>query len=370
MNRYKLVQLIEKDLEELKALMSEVSASESDSPLFIDLALGRAKLLYQELELLKEISVKNTQPAESIQNVEEEEPVEDNMPEEEMSDESFADPELEIINFEEQEEGQEIVNDVEPEEEEEEVDDEDVVYNADEDEEDDLAEETDETQINEKVEEEEAEEEPFVEPVDELKEPEEEPEESKQEVDEAPETEPEFEIEHADKIKTHTLEHPAGLREIHIEDLDEDDDEPIEFTPVSKPIEKPVEKPVEPQPEKPVMREIPKPEEAPKEKQVIGEAFQKERSLNDVIAEKQNTETNLGNGPISSLRSAIGLNDRFLFIREIFGNNTDKYNTIIDHLDKLETIQQAVDYLKANLTLQKNETSMKFVDLLKRRFTK
>jgi dihydroorotate dehydrogenase len=64
------------------------------------------------------------------------------------------------------------------------------------------------------------------------------------------------------------------------------------------------------------------------------------------------------------------LNDRFLFIKEIFNNNSEKYNTIIDQLDKMETIQQAVDYLKVNLSLQKNETSMKFVDLLKRRFTK
>jgi len=43
---------------------------------------------------------------------------------------------------------------------------------------------------------------------------------------------------------------------------------------------------------------------------------------------------------------------------------------VIENLDKLETIQQAVEYLKANLTLQKNDTSMKFVELLKRRFTK
>ena len=74
--------------------------------------------------------------------------------------------------------------------------------------------------------------------------------------------------------------------------------------------------------------------------------------------------------PITSLRAAIGLNDRFFFIREIFDNNTDKYNSVIEHLDKLETIQEAVDYLKANLSLQKNNTSLKFVDLLKRRFSK
>jgi hypothetical protein len=81
-------------------------------------------------------------------------------------------------------------------------------------------------------------------------------------------------------------------------------------------------------------------------------------------------ESKLSNSPITSLRAAIGLNDRFLFIREIFNNNSEKYNAVIEHLDKMEQIQEAVEYLKANLSMEKNETTMKFVDLLKRRFSK
>jgi hypothetical protein len=115
---------------------------------------------------------------------------------------------------------------------------------------------------------------------------------------------------------------------------------------------------------------LPKLEVQGPEKKAIADTVQKERSMNNVMGESNPEETVLGNGQISSLRSAIGLTDRFLFIREIFANNTDKYNTVIDQLDKLETIQQAVDYLKINLTLVKNDTSMRFVDFLKRRFTK
>lgn len=359
MNKYKLVQLIVKDLEELKTLTAEVAASEGESPLVIDLALSRAKLLGQELELLKELSIQ-TAPVQALSEDSQEEIAED-----EVSEETFAEPELEIIHFEEQapvaeDDFQEPEPEVEAEEEEE------VVYDSEEEEEleeeeteedDNNEEELEESEdvvasieLEEEVEEEmEAEDDEFEEEVQE-----EEPEIKEETVEE--ENQPEFEVE--EEVTAHKLESPAGFREIHIEDLDEDDDEPIQFTPISKPVEKPV------------IHEIPKPEEAPKENPVVGETFQKERSLNDVIGEKQATETSLGNGPISSLRSAIGLNDRFLFIREIFGNNTDKYNMVIDHLDKLETIQQAVEYLKANLTLQKNDTSMKFVDLLKRRFTK
>jgi len=376
MNKYKLVQLIVKDLEELKTLTAEVAVSEGESPLAIDLALSRAKLLCQEIELLKELSIQTT-PVKTIQNETPEEAVE-----EEVSDESYADPELEIIHFEEHSPvAEDEFQEPEPEIEEDEEEEEEVVYDSDEDELEEETEEADEKEEvtesetieettepeeevqDEEIDEEEVEEEPAEdehieedEPVEEVKE-----ELEAEEVPEDKESEPEFEVEtetEEEEVTTHKLESSAGFREIHIEDLDEDDDEPIQFTPISKPVEKPV------------IHEIPKPEEAPKENPVIGETFQKERSLNDVMGEKQAQETSLGNGPISSLRSAIGLNDRFLFIREIFGNNTDKYNMIIDHLDKLETIQQAVEYLKANLTLQKNDTSMKFVDLLKRRFTK
>jgi len=97
------------------------------------------------------------------------------------------------------------------------------------------------------------------------------------------------------------------------------------------------------------------------------------RSISEKLSQQTIADKSIGSKlrlKIIYLRSAIGINDRFIFIREIFDNNTDKYNTLIDQLDKLETIQQAVELLKANLTLQKNETSLKFVDLLKRRFSK
>ena len=150
----------------------------------------------------------------------------------------------------------------------------------------------------------------------------------------------------------------AGVREIYIDDAEEDDLEPIKMESAPDVTERPV------------MREIPKPEELIQEKLITDEPSAKDRSLNATIGEAKSTEPLVTNGSITSLRAAIGLNDRFLFIREIFSNNTDKYNSIIDQLDKLENQQQAVELLKANITLQKNETSLKFVDLLKRRFSK
>lgn len=342
MNKRKLVQIIVKDLEEIKILSEEVAESQDDASLIIDLALNRARLLCQEIELLREFYGKSdTFQEESDDDFDEED-------EDEVSDVSISDPEFEILNFEEKE----SPKDEELTEEEESVpeDESDLEnLNEDEPEEDDLTEE-DEDEEKDKDQEEQENSDKEVEKDDLV-----ETDEVESVVDQVEEPQ-QTKNTQVTELKN---DPKSGVRSIHIDDLDDNDNlEHIKFMPHSD------------SSYRPVMHEIPKPENPVQEKTLIGDSFQNERSVNDVLGENKADESNLNNGPISSLRAAIGLNDRFLFIREIFANNTDKYNTVIDQLDKLETIQQAVEYLKANLSLQKNDTSLKFVDLLKRRFSK
>jgi hypothetical protein len=331
MDKRKLANIIIKDLEEIKNLSEEVAESQEDSLLVIDLALNRARLLVQEIELLRELAGSSVSTQE--ENSEDDSFVE----EDEVSDISFSDPELEILHFEERELPEEDEEEEAPEKEEEIV--EEDFEQEDKDEEDDFIEE----------EEQEVTEEEFTE---------EEEDDNEDDLEEEEEIVKEKIVKPQIKNNIQVTElkndPQSGIREIHIDDLDDEDEvEATHFSTLSGSTVRPP------------MKEIPKPENA-----VIGETFQKERSLNDSIGENKFVESKLTNSPITNLQSAIGLNDRFIFIREIFGNNTEKYNTIIEKLDKLENIQQAVEYLKANLTMQKNDASIKFVDLLKRRFTK
>jgi hypothetical protein len=366
MDKHKLVRIIAKDLEELRTLTEEVSENENSSSLIIDLALSRARLLCQELELLRSFST----PEDSLKDEIENENFEDG--EDEVTGMNISEPELEILHFEEQdfpesvelteEDDEMVVYNEEDEELEEELEDE-IQKNLDEDEDseenNDLTEdiEEDEDVQNDESEDEDVEEDEF----------------ASIEEDELEDEEPEFdeaeeESEPEEVVSENHTEKPIkpveqSVRQIEIDDLDDEEDESVQFSPVSNSANRMV------------MREIPKPEipltedEEPEE-QIPDETIQKERSLNETLGENKAAETNLSNSPITSLRATIGLNDRFLFIREIFNNNSEKYNTIIDQLDQMETIQQAVDYLKVNLSLQKNETSLKFVELLKRRFSK
>jgi hypothetical protein len=398
MDKLKMIQIITKDLEELKFLTEEVTDIEGDASLIIDLAHSKAKLLCQEIELLRELLV----PQKKAKDDDEEELADEEENEIMDPEQAEAEPELEILNFEEAEESDdddpEEIAEKEPEEKEDpeieeadESDDDSDEITEEEPEEDDVP-ETENEEKELESEEEEIEEEDFVEEEsdfveeqeeedlveeddDELEEntieeevkgeeekivyedDEEEEEDLTEEVEKGEENELVIE---SKRIQFTELDSEPGpeYREINIDDPDDDDLETIQFEPHKSPADRPA------------MVEIPKPENQSQEKSVVGETFQKERSLNDAMGENKTSESKLTNGPISSLRAAIGLNDRFLFIREIFDNNTEKYNTVIENLDKLETIQQAVEYLKANLSLQKNETSMKFVDLLKRRFSK
>ncbi len=335
MDKQKLVRIIIKDLDELKTLSEEVAEIQDNASLIVDLALSKARLVCQEIELLREYSGgAKTSEAEN----------EPETPEDEDPEISYHDPELEILHFD--------VPDLDEDSEENELEN----LEDEQPKQDEIPENEDETKEEMNLQEKEMEKEIAVEEAEEeeiiVYDEDEDEKAERAERDEVPDDEPEIQITELERGT------PSEVREIHIDELDDDDQEAYKFSPEGATTERQA------------IHEIPKPEPVAAEKQAVGETFRKERSLNDAIAENKSAEPNLSIGPISSLRASVGLNDRFLFIREIFGNNAEKYNTVIDHLDKLETIQQAVEYLKANLSLEKNETSMKFVDLLKRRFSK
>lgn len=90
--------------------------------------------------------------------------------------------------------------------------------------------------------------------------------------------------------------------------------------------------------------------------------------VNDILSQEK-SESGYQLIPINSIRDGIGINDRFLFVRELFENDSLKFETSVAALDKLATIQDAVNYLKMNFKWHKSEASHKFLGLVKRRFT-
>jgi hypothetical protein len=116
-----------------------------------------------------------------------------------------------------------------------------------------------------------------------------------------------------------------------------------------------------------MIKEVLKNEEAPVDK--IGISGDKNQSVNDLLAQDR-IENGFEGMPLKNIRDGIGLNDRFLFIRELFAEDSEKYEKTIASLDNFIAIGEAVEYLKQNFKWNKTEASQKFLALVKRRFSK
>lgn len=73
--------------------------------------------------------------------------------------------------------------------------------------------------------------------------------------------------------------------------------------------------------------------------------------------------------PVSDLYDAIGINDRFLFIREIFDGNTDSYNKAIEQLNKSACLSDAKEIIMGYAgNMAESEASKQLFELIKRKF--
>ncbi|MGB8490473.1 MAG: hypothetical protein WCE64_05395 [Bacteroidales bacterium] len=74
--------------------------------------------------------------------------------------------------------------------------------------------------------------------------------------------------------------------------------------------------------------------------------------------------------PIASLSDAIGINDKFLFMREIFNGDIELYNRTIAELDSVVTLHDATHILSGHIGDKgENDAARQLQFLLKRKFT-
>ena len=91
-----------------------------------------------------------------------------------------------------------------------------------------------------------------------------------------------------------------------------------------------------------------------------------------MMREDHSIAAKLQQSPVTDLRSNIGINDKFLFVNELFGGSMEKYNKSIDNLNDLKTLNGAMIYLnELKIELQwnsSNEAYRKLTDLVRRKF--
>lgn len=105
----------------------------------------------------------------------------------------------------------------------------------------------------------------------------------------------------------------------------------------------------------------------------IGEQYQSnKKSIHDILAQNNATRdlaSKLKDKPISDIKTAIGLNDRFLYTKELFNGNAKKYNDALDILNNLSDLDEAMQYLNEHIEWNPEKDSFnRFLELVYRRY--
>lgn len=123
---------------------------------------------------------------------------------------------------------------------------------------------------------------------------------------------------------------------------------------------------VEQQSEAPV-QEVAKIEVEPSEPvQRLGDSFAGVTTLADKMAQDDAPTTPFNR--IKDLRSAIGLNDKFLMVRDLFGGDAERYEATIDTLDEFDDLDECIIYIVENFRWNPDlEASKLLVSLIERK---
>lgn len=79
-------------------------------------------------------------------------------------------------------------------------------------------------------------------------------------------------------------------------------------------------------------------------------------------------DTVLHSKPIHNIEDAIGVNDKFLFIRELFSSNAGRYKETMDALNNASDFNSAYSYIEKNFEWDfENEAAQKLLELIRRR---
>lgn len=155
--------------------------------------------------------------------------------------------------------------------------------------------------------------------------------------------------------------------------------EPVEMPQEEEAIEEPEPEPVEESQE--VAEELEQPEEID-EPMPFANDFEKDDSEYELdtpetlVEHLQHDDNSLAaklqQKSINELRTAIGINDKFLFVNELFGGSMEKYNRSIENLDDMKTLNGTLIYLnELKVELQwnsSNEAYQKLLNLIHRKF--
>ncbi len=105
----------------------------------------------------------------------------------------------------------------------------------------------------------------------------------------------------------------------------------------------------------------------------IGDQFSSKTSYNEQLGghiHDGDVHEKMKTTPVTNLAEAIGLNDKFLFVREIFNGSQEKYSQAISRIDSVANLQEAREIIMGYAgDTTDTEAVKQFIDIVKRKFS-
>lgn len=102
--------------------------------------------------------------------------------------------------------------------------------------------------------------------------------------------------------------------------------------------------------------------------------FQRDDSLNEALGKQKPSHdlaSSISDIPVADIWSAITINERFLFIRELFGNDPEGFKNTVTLLNSLSTWEAAKKFMSDRFDWDKNNSvANDFLNVVRRRFLK
>ena len=108
----------------------------------------------------------------------------------------------------------------------------------------------------------------------------------------------------------------------------------------------------------------------PESEQVLGEVLKSDvRTIADIIAPKSTTVEQIAKGAISDINKAVGVNDRYLLIRDLFGGSAEEYERVVAVLNNFENLEDCMIYIDEHFDWNPNSDGAKMMmELLERKY--
>lgn len=154
--------------------------------------------------------------------------------------------------------------------------------------------------------------------------------------------------------------------------------EPANAEPATEPapIEEPAPEPIEPQKEEPIesatlavsVAERLAAAQSDSQPQILGEVIGAgTTTLAEAVAASQPMVQTVQNDRVNSLRNAIGINDRFILIRDLFGGDGAAFERAMDELDAFDDFNECLVYMSTYRWNPNSDGARMLMDLITRK---